>query len=301
MLPKPLRAKLFVASRGTTPILAGSRWADAAVLPSIGEEGVLIDNCWWTAAVCARELLERWTGATRRNPAQNSRIRAQIAANATGGAEPKSLVAKYGVAMMVYMQRVQDNAEESVRGAITALKDGRYTLPLDNGARIQVSVRIDPKLRAACIDFTGSSAQLRDNFNAPRAITTAAVLYVFRTLVNDEIPLNEGCLRPLQLILPEDCMLNPRSPAAVVAGNVETSTCVTNALYGAPGRDGGQSVHHEQLHLRQQPLPVLRNHRPLFRRRPEFNGTSVVQTHMTNSRMTDPESWSSDTPCAWVI
>jgi N-methylhydantoinase B/oxoprolinase/acetone carboxylase alpha subunit len=124
---------------------------------------------------------------------------------------------------------------ESVRRVITALKDGEFTLPLDNGARIHVSVRVDARRRGACIDFSGTSAQLTNNFNAPRAITTAAVLYVFRTLVEDDIPLNAGCLKPLQIILPAGCMLNPQAPAAVVAGNVETSTCVTNALFGALG------------------------------------------------------------------
>ena len=151
-------------------------------------------------------------------------------------AELKALVAQYGASTVsAYMRHVQDNAEESVRRVITSLKDGQFTLPLDNGAHINVAVRIDAQRRAACIDFTGTSAQLRDNFNAPRAVTTAAVLYVFRTLVADDIPLNAGCLRPLRIILPERCMLNPQTPAAVVAGNVETSMCVTNALYGALG------------------------------------------------------------------
>ena len=190
---------------------------------------------------------------------------------------------------MAYMRHVQDNAEESVRGAITALKDGSFTLPLDNGAHIQVSVRIDPKPRSRLHRLHRQQRQLRDNFNAPRAITTAAVLYVFRTLVNDEIPLNEGCLRPLQLILPEDCMLNPRAPAAVVAGNVETSTCVTNALYGALGVMAASQCTMNNLTFGNGRYQYYETIAGGSGAGPEFNGTSVVQTHMTNSRMTDPE------------
>jgi 5-oxoprolinase (ATP-hydrolysing) len=286
----------FVASRGHHADIGGiTPGSMPPFSASIGEEGVLIDNFKLVEQgklreAELRELLGRGEHPAR-NPAQNlADIRAQVAANATGGAELKSLVAKYGAAtVMAYMQHVQDNAEESVRSAITALKDGRYTLPLDNGACIQVSVRIDPKRRAACIDFTGSSAQLRDNFNAPRAITTAAVLYVFRTLVNDEIPLNEGCLRPLQLILPEDCMLNPRSPAAVVAGNVETSTCVTNALYGALGVMAASQCTMNNFTFGNSRYQYYETIAGGSGAGPEFNGTSVVQTHMTNSRMTDPE------------
>src|SRR5258708_36524279 len=133
-----------------------------------------------------------------------------------------------------YMRHVQDNAEECVRRVITALHDGQFVLPLDNGARIQVRVRVDAERRSACIDFTGTSAQLPDNFNAPRAITVAAVLYVFRTLVGDDIPLNAGCLKPLEIIVPEGCMLNPVAPAAVVARNVAPSSCVTHPPYLAP-------------------------------------------------------------------
>ena len=189
---------------------------------------------------CARlPCASCWAAAftPRAIPTQNlADMRAQIAANAKGSAELKALVGQYGAGTVrAYMQHVQDNAEESVRRVITSLKDGHFVLPLDNGARIEVTLRVDTAARSARIDFSGTSAQLHDNFNAPSAVTTAAVLYVFRTLVDDDIPLNAGCLKPLQVILPEACMLNPRSPAAVVAGNVETSMCVTNALYGALG------------------------------------------------------------------
>jgi 5-oxoprolinase (ATP-hydrolysing) len=226
-----------------------------------------------------------------RNPAQNlADIRAQAAANAKGGSELKALVAQYGSATVAaYMQHVQDNAEESVRRAITSLKDGGFTLDLDNGARIQLAVRIDPALRSACIDFTGTSAQLPDNFNAPRAITIAAVLYVFRTLVDDDIPLNEGCLKPLQLILPEGCMLNPRTPAAVVAGNVETSTCVTNALYGALNVLAASQCTMNNFTFGNERYQYYETIAGGSGAGPEFNGANVVQTHMTNSRLTDPE------------
>jgi 5-oxoprolinase (ATP-hydrolysing) len=184
---------------------------------------------------------------------------------------------------------VQDNAEESVRRVITSLKNGQFILALDNGACIQVAVRVDAHQRNACIDFTGTSAQLSDNFNAPRAVTTAAVLYVFRTLVNDDIPLNAGCLKPLQIILPDNCMLNPRSPAAVVAGNVETSMCVTNALYGALGVMAAGCCSMNNFTFGNAQYQYYETIAGGSGAGPEFNGTSVVQTHMTNSRMTDPE------------
>jgi 5-oxoprolinase (ATP-hydrolysing) len=197
------------------------------------------------------------------------------------------------------MRHVQDHAEECVRRVITRLKDGAFTLPLDNGARISVKLRVDAVSRSATIDFSGSSAQLASNFNAPRSVTMAAVLYVFRTLVDDDIPLNAGCLKPLTVVVPEGSMLNPRSPAAVVAGNVETSTCVTNALYGALGImaaaqctmnnftfGNSQHQYYETISggsgagwITDAQGSVIGG----------FDGTAVVQTHMTNSRLTDPE------------
>ena len=170
------------------------------------------------------------------------------------------MVAQYGLdVVQSYMRHVQDNAEESVRRVITRLKDGAFALPLDNGAVIKVAIRVDAAGRSAEIDFTGTSPQLTNNFNAPTAVCMAAVLYVFRTLVDDEIPLNAGCLKPLKVIIPERSMLNPEPPASVVAGNVETSTCITNALYGALGTMALVAGDDEQLHLRQRPPPVLRD------------------------------------------
>jgi 5-oxoprolinase (ATP-hydrolysing) len=286
----------FVASRGHHADIGGITPGSMPPFSAlIGEEGVLIDNfklveCGALREAAMRELL--LSGAhPSRNPAQNlADMRAQIAANAKGSAELKALVAQYGLSTVIaYMQHVQDNAEESVRRVITSLKDGHFILPLDNGSRIEVAVRVDAESRSACIDFTGTSAQLHDNFNAPRAVTTAAVLYVFRTLVNDDIPLNAGCLKPLQIILPEACMLNPRSPAAVVAGNVETSMCVTNALYGALGAMAASQCTMNNFTFGNAQYQYYETIAGGSGAGPEFDGTSVVQTHMTNSRLTDPE------------
>ena len=200
------------------------------------------------------------------------------------------MVTQFGRATVAaYMKHVQDNAEESVRRVITALKDGQYTLDLDNGACIAVKVIVDAQRREATIDFSGTSAQLPNNFNAPKAVTMAAVLYVFRTLVDDDIPLNAGCLKPLHVIVPEGCMLNPRHPAAVVAGNVETSSCVTNALYGALGVMAASQCTMNNFTFGNETHQYYETISGGSGAGPGFNGTSVVQTHMTNSRLTDPE------------
>jgi 5-oxoprolinase (ATP-hydrolysing) len=177
-------------------------------------------------------------------------LKAQIAANEKGVQELRKMVDQFGLdVVQAYMRHVQDNAEESVRRVITRLKDGAFTLPLDNGAQIQVAIRVDAASAAPRSTSPAPAAQQTNNFNAPTAVCMAAVLYVFRTLVDDDIPLNAGCLKPLQVIIPPGSMLNPNPPASVVAGNVETSTCITNALFGALGVMAGQPVHHEQLHL----------------------------------------------------
>jgi 5-oxoprolinase (ATP-hydrolysing) len=244
-------------------------------------------------------------------------LRAQVAANQKGADELAAMVAQFGRATVAaYMQHVQDNAEESVRRVITALAsrppgspegspppegaglgradpdprpDGSFTLPLDNGAQIAVKVTVNAAERSAVIDFTGTSAQLPNNFNAPKAVTMAAVLYVFRTLVDDDIPLNAGCLKPLHVIVPEGCMLNPRPPAAVVAGNVETSTCVTNALYGALGVMAAGQCTMNNFTFGDADHQYYETISGGSGAGPGFDGTSVVQTHMTNSRLTDPE------------
>ena len=210
------------------------------------------------------------------------------------------MVEQFGLGVVqAYMRHVQDNAEESVRRVITRLKNGHFTLPLDNGAQIQVAVRVNGAQRSAEIDFTGTSAQLSNNFNAPRAVCMAAVLYVFRTLVDDDIPLNAGCLKPLKVTIPEGSMLNPLPPASVVAGNVETSTCITNALFGALGVMAGSQPTMNNFtfgNARLQYYETISGGSGAGGRFDEwgalvggFDGTSVVQTHMTNSRLTDPE------------
>jgi 5-oxoprolinase (ATP-hydrolysing) len=236
-----------------------------------------------------------------RNPQQNmADLKAQIAANEKGVQELRRMVEQFGLdVVQAYMGHVQDNAEESVRRVITRLKDGAFTLPLDNGAQIRVAVRVNAADRSAEIDFTGTSAQQSNNFNAPTAVCMAAVLYVFRTLVDDDIPLNAGCLKPLKVIIPPGSMLNPNPPASVVAGNVETSSCITNALYGALGVMAasqctmnnftfGNASHqyYETISGGSGAGAVLDDQ---GRVTDGFDGTSVVQTHMTNSRLTDPE------------
>ena len=286
----------FVASRGHHADVGGTTPGSMPPFSSrIEEEGVLIDNFLLVERGVLREaemlaLLQSGPYPSR-NPAQNlADLRAQIAANEKGTQELKAMVARYGRATVAaYMQHVQDNAEESVRRVITALQDGHYTLPLDNGAQIQVAVRVDPVRCCAVVDFSGTSRQLRNNFNAPKAITMAAVLYVFRTLVDDAIPLNAGCLKPIEVIVPEGCMLNPRAPAAVVAGNVETSSCVTNALYGALGVMAAAQCTMNNFTFGDAEHQYYETISGGSGAGAGFAGTSVVQTHMTNSRLTDPE------------
>jgi 5-oxoprolinase (ATP-hydrolysing) len=261
----------------------------------IEEEGVEIDNFKLVDRGVLREEEMRALLASAKYPARNpdqnmGDLKAQIAANEKGVQELRRMVDQFGLdVVQAYMRHVQDNAEESVRRVITRLQDGEFTLPLDNGAQIHVKIRVDAKERCAEIDFTGTSPQQVNNFNAPRAVCMAAVLYVFRTLVNDEIPLNAGCLKPLKVTIPEGCMLNPRAPASVVAGNVETSTCITNTLYGALGvMAAGQCTMNNFTfgNARYQYYETISGGSGAGE---GFDGTSVVQTHMTNSRLTDPE------------
>jgi 5-oxoprolinase (ATP-hydrolysing) len=276
---------------GTTP---GSMPPDSV---TIDQEGVLIDNFKLVDGANgllrdadARALL----GGARypaRNPDQNmADLRAQVAANQKGVDELRKMVAHFGLdVVQAYMGHVQDNAEEAVRRVITALKDGQYTCELDNGARIQVAIRVDQAGRSAQIDFTGTSSQLPNNFNAPSAVCMAAVLYVFRTLVDDEIPLNAGCLKPLHVIIPPGSMLNPHYPASVVSGNVETSTCITNALYVALGvmaASQGTMNNFTFGNAKYQYYETISGGSGAGQ---GFDGTDVVQTNMTNSRLTDPE------------
>ena len=247
------------------------------------------------------ELTRLLTGGLHpaRNPAQNvADLRAQVAANEKGREELLKMIEHFGLAVVqAYMRHVQANAEESVRRVITRLRDGAYDLPLDNGAVIRVKIRVDRERRAATIDFTGTSPQLSNNFNAPSAVSVAAVLFVFRTLVDDAIPLNGGCLKPLEIVIPPGSMLSPDYPAAVVAGNVETSSCITNALYGALGvmaSAQGTMNNFTFGNDRYQYYETIAGGSGAGLADPQdpdsgFPGTDVVQTHMTNSRLTDPE------------
>ncbi|MGJ7917151.1 hydantoinase B/oxoprolinase family protein [Massilia sp. LXY-6] len=276
---------------GTTP---GSMPPDSC---HIEEEGVLIDNFKLVDGLDgvlreaeARTLLAaaRWPA---RNPDQNlADLRAQVAANQKGVEELRRMVAYYGLDVVrAYMGHVQDNAEEAVRRVIAVLKDGHYRYALDNGAHIEVAIRVDAASRSAEIDFTGTSSQLPNNFNAPSAVCMAAVLYVFRTLVDDEIPLNAGCLKPLKVIIPPGSMLNPHYPASVVSGNVETSTCITNALYGAlevMAASQGTMNNFTFGNARYQYYETISGGSGAGE---GYDGTDVVQTNMTNSRLTDPE------------
>ena len=272
----------------------------------VEEEGVLLDNVrlvegagiMGSGRFLEDDIRARLAGARypARNPDQNiADLRAQIAANQKGVEELGKMVAHFGVATVTaYMKHVQDNAEESVRRVVTALSDGRFTLPLDNGAVIRVAITVDRQAREATIDFTGTSPQQTNNFNAPSAICMAAVLYVFRTLVDDDIPLNAGCLKPLHVIIPEGSMLNPRFPASVVSGNVETSSCITNALYGALGvmaSAQGTMNNFTFGNARYQYYETISggSGAGINADGSGFDGVDVVQTNMTNSRLTDPE------------
>jgi 5-oxoprolinase (ATP-hydrolysing) len=192
-----------------------------------------------------------------------------------------------------YMGHVQDNAEESVRRVLEKMSGvltySSFDFPLDNGARIRVAVKIFREERRARIDFAGTSPQLPNNFNAPAAVCMAAVLYVFRTLVDDDIPLNAGCLKPLDVSIPEGCMLRPRYPAAVVAGNVETSQCITDALYGALGVLAASQGTMNNFTFGNERYQYYETIAGGSGAGPGFDGADVVQTHMTNSRLTDPE------------
>jgi 5-oxoprolinase (ATP-hydrolysing) len=314
-LGEAARPTFFVGSRGHHADIGGiTPGSMPPFSSSIEEEGVQIEpfllvqgdgqggGVLREAEILALLASSPWPS---RQPQQNlADLKAQIAANEKGIQELGQMVQRYGLAVVqAYMRHVQDNAEEAVRRAIDQLAHrqplGAFVLPMDNGAEIRVAVRIDAASRSAVIDFTGTSAQQAHNFNAPRAVCMAAVLYVFRTLVDDDIPLNAGCLKPLQVIIPEGCMLHPRYPAAVVAGNVETSTAVTHALLGALGVMASAqptmnnftfgNAHYQYYETIAGGSGAGGVFDPQGQLVGGFDGTAVVQTHMTNSRLTDPE------------
>ncbi|MER5223057.1 hydantoinase B/oxoprolinase family protein [Streptomyces flaveus] len=290
------RILFYVASRGHHAeiggIAPGSMPANSRV---IEEEGILFDNWLLVEGGRLREAETRRLLTEAPYPSRNPKtnladLRAQIAANQKGVDEVARMIENFGLdVVQAYMKHVQDNAEESVRRVIDALEDGEFTYETDSGAVIRVRISVDREKRSATVDFTGTSPQLGTNFNAPFSVVNAAVLYVFRTLVADDIPLNDGCLRPLDIIVPPGSMLAPEPPAAVVAGNVETSQAITGALYGALGvqAEGSGTMNNVTFgNERHQYYETVASGSGAG---DGFHGASVVQTHMTNSRLTDPE------------
>ncbi|ARM91785.1 5-oxoprolinase (ATP-hydrolyzing) protein (plasmid) [Rhizobium sp. CIAT894] len=291
----------YVASRGHHADIGGK--APGSMTPratNVDEEGVLIDNFLLVDKGRFREAefaaMLRDHPYPARNPAQNlADVKAQIAANEKGVQELRKMVAHFGLDVVeAYMGHVQDNAEESVRRVIARLSDSEFTYPTDQGAVIKVKITVDRKAREATVDFTGTSAQQPTNFNAPEPVTRAAVLYVFRVMVEQPIPMNAGCLRPIRIIVPDGSMLRPAYPAAVVAGNVETSQHVTNALFGALGTlaaaqgsmnnltFGNATYQYYETICAGGPAGLLNDGTG-------FSGADGVHSHMTNSRLTDPE------------
>jgi 5-oxoprolinase (ATP-hydrolysing) len=286
----------YVASRGHQADIGGL--TPGSMPPHsrhVHEEGVLIDN---VPLVAAGRFLEAEVTALlssgaypARNPAQNvADLKAQIAACEKGAQELLAMVKQYGLDVVhAYMRHVQDNAAEAVRRVIDTLHDGRFAYEMDDGAVVRVAVTVDREARRAKVDFAGTSAQLPSNFNAPFAVVKAAVLYVFRTLVDDDIPLNQGCLEPLDIVAPEGSLLRPAFPAAVVAGNVETSQVITDALYGALGVMAGAQGTMNNLTFGNDRHQYYETICGGAGAGPDFDGCDAVHTHMTNSRLTDPE------------
>lgn len=262
---------------------------------NITEEGILIDNFQLIKQGEFQEIKLRELLLNNVYPARNveqniADLIAQVSANAKGVEELQKMVEHYDLfTVQAYMNFVQDHAEESVRKAIAVLKDGEFCYVMDRGEKIQVKITIDYDHRSAIIDFTGTSEQLNNNLNAPVAVCQAAVLYVFRTLVNENIPLNHGCLKPLTLIIPPESMLNPSYPAAIVAGNVETSQAIVNALYGALGVMAASQGTMNNFTFGNEKYQYYETICGGSGAGAMFAGTSAVQTQMTNSRLTDPE------------
>ena len=290
------RILFWVASRGHHADVGGiSPGSMSPNATTIEQEGVLFDNFKLIdrGRFREKELMAALTGATypARNPVQNvNDIKAQIAANEKGVAELRKMVAQFTLPVVkAYMQHVQDNAAESVRRVIDRLHDSEFSYEMDQGTVIKVRITVDKPKREATVDFTGTSEQQPTNFNAPEPVARAAVLYVFRVMVDDDIPMNAGCLRPINIVIPKRSMLSPEYPAAVVAGNVETSQAVTDTLFGALGALAAAQGTMNNLNFgneRHQYYETICSGSPAG---PGFNGTDAVHTHMTNTRLTDPE------------
>ena len=286
----------WVASRGHHADVGGiSPGSMSPNATTIEQEGVYMDNFKLVdrGRFREKELMAALTGAKypARNPVQNvNDIKAQIAANEKGVAELRKMVKQFTLPVVkAYMGHVQDNAAESVRRVIDRVHDAHFAYEMDQGTWINVKIAVDKKKREATVDFTGTSPQQPTNFNAPEPVTRAAVLYVFRVMVDDDIPMNAGCLRPINIVIPKQSMLSPEYPAAVVAGNVETSQAVTNCLFGALGALAAAQGTMNNLNFgnaKYQYYETICSGSPAG---PGFNGTDAVHTHMTNTRLTDPE------------
>ncbi|MEW5729367.1 MAG: hydantoinase B/oxoprolinase family protein [Pseudomonadota bacterium] len=290
------RPLFFVASRGHHADIGGM--TPGSMPPdstAIDQEGVLIDD---VMLVREGRFLEQDVVALLESgpwPARNIRqnvadLQAQLAANEKGAAELIRMVDQFGIeTVQAYMGHVQDNAEESVRRVLARLSDGSFAVEMDSGAVVKVAVRVDRAARRAVVDFTGTSPQVAGNLNAPSAICRAAVLYVFRTIVDDAIPLNEGCLKPIEIVIPDGSLLAPRPPAAVVAGNVETSQAIVDALMGALGVMAASQGTMNNFTFGDATRQYYETICGGAGAGPDFDGASAVHTHMTNSRLTDPE------------
>ncbi|MDB3911158.1 hydantoinase B/oxoprolinase family protein [Paracoccaceae bacterium] len=285
-----------VASRGHHADIGGKTPGSAPPdSRHIDEEGVLIENFLLVKqgqlqADKTRALLASGPYPCRNSDQNMADLSAQIAANATGAAELSKVVAQYSLDVVhAYMKHVQDNAEESVRRVIAVLKDSHFTYPLDSGAQIKVQISVDKKARSALIDFTGTSPQDPLNYNAPLAVCRAVVLYVFRTLVGSDIPMNEGCMKPIELLVSKGSMIHPAYPAAVISGNTEVSQAVADTLFGALGvLAGSQGTMNNFVYGNE----TYQNYETICGGTGAgdgFNGASAVHSHMTNTRMTDPE------------
>ena len=286
----------LVASRGHHADIGGKTPGSAPPdSRHIEEEGVLIDNFLLVSKGVFQESKTRDLLASARYPCRNidqnmADLGAQIAANATGAEALRKTVGHFGLDVVhAYMGHVQDNAEESVRRVLDVLKDCSFRYPLDSGAEIAVEINVDKSARKAVIDFTGTSPQDRQNYNAPRSICRAVVLYVFRTLVGADIPMNEGCLKPLDIRIPDGSMINPRYPAPVISGNTEVSQAIADTLFGALGViAGSQGTMNNFVYGNEH----YQNYETIgggTGAGPDFCGASAVHSHMTNTRMTDPE------------
>jgi 5-oxoprolinase (ATP-hydrolysing) len=288
--------RFFVAARGHHADVGGiTPGSMPAFSKTIDEEGVLFDGIRIVHQGEFDESAARGVLAggawPARSPEQNvADLKAQVAACTKGADELRRACVLHGPeTVSAYMNHVQDNAEESVRRVIGALADRSFDMPMDTGARIRVAITVDHAARSARVDFSGTSPQAANNFNAPGSVTKAAVLYVFRCLVDSDIPMNAGCLKPLEIVVPESSFLNPRPPGAVAAGNVETSQAIVDALFGALGVLAASQGTMNNLtfgNARHQYYETICGGSGAGR---DFDGQSAVHTHMTNSRLTDPE------------